>query len=270
MTNSAFVSASYCVNPIDDVTEAVKEIEALREALSSLDIEVALDAKTIVVGAWFATLRSGNSSVPNGLRNALNELPVLLAQGDTIETILYDLFSVYIMRDDSEGNHVSQGAGHYAYLVLEQLLPIRSDECIRTANRIWQELVVESQNMSPDDKYRWRLCRSAGMIGVLMQRLNLPETYELLSQLLKHPWSEIRNKGAFYLRDWKSPTLKQQLCDALLLGISDPRAGEYSDHILRSIGKLCDSQDVSMLKDLRGTAIDAIRLEATIKICESK
>jgi len=276
----AEVFAPYRFEPVGDARPLLAALDDLRRAVmtGSLDHLRAPPLPGLIMWSagmrWLSTVQNRPETAPTGLRAVLAELPWLLAHNASVLQALLSLLRMCVMRADraaDEEVRVSFGASSFAGLVLELVVPVRTQEFLEAARVVWNELAADMQRCAPHDmRCRTRLRRWAGHLGGIVSRVDRPEAYQLLLLLLKHPWPEIRAVGAFVLRDWRGDRLVEHLCEALALGSSDPTAAADSATILRGIGRRGDPRALPTLRSLEGSAFDGPLLQWAIRRCSGR
>lgn len=290
--------APYRIEPTAEpcvLAKAVKEVADLRDyVIQGIGEEVPRSCRGSSA-KWAKNAAHKAITIPPGLLQTLTPLPECLKRGEVavlqITTLLH--LSV-ICTDDSIGHlvRVEGGARHFCEIVLEQLMPIRSADYVRSSQEVWRRVVALTESETDFEQWysvvavypevplwdnqhdrRRRLLKRAIMtLGRLTGLLNSRGCYELLESFLNHPWPEIRDVGGYALKYWRSTTLVSNLCSALLFGRDDPEAPKHSLNLFQRLVELHEPSALPTLYSLRGSVFDGLQtgvsLKRAIEACE--
>ena len=249
--------------------ELLLRLTALRDGArngSPLALPISASAKQ-----WLEKVQDKRVVAPQQLVTALDSLLAKIMNNGDISSETEVLFAIGVLRVSTTGwtlAPIETGAAAYAIAVLKQLRLAYISELAAAAAKVWNQAAViwDEASQSRTTSIKSLLGVSAG-IGSILCMVNAPEVYYFFESLLSDYRPEIRNKGAFWLRYWRSDTLLENLLNALILGNSDPRAYSSSKYIFQLIIDLEDVKALPVLQGLLGSAVDDVLLQRAIATC---
>ena len=292
-------TAYYRIDPAEEIDQAAAGARRLFDALAGGPLVSRKDDGWIYSGPWIEEVRRGLAVAPAVLLHALDQLPARLHEPGPIAELIEDLARLALFRLSRAGDAVrlSPSPCSLARLALEHAASARPRDAVRVLAALWDDLDRSTQDeavpwvqealetlgtpapgarqdalkefrLSPfPEGRRERIIILASGLVLFAGRINIPETYDLLIQLLDHHWPEIRDTAARSLHGWQAPDLMERLGRALLRGKEDPAAVENTRRLLYELGSRKDPAALPYLREIQGSALDGPRVRKAIRQC---
>jgi hypothetical protein len=267
--NLPFTISDFRISATGNQIDARNRLRKIKSALDSLSVVDLAPSETGMASGLIAEIRA-NGRKPIEIEQILEQLvssPV--SDDETVNLILrlhrISVFGPIVEHDESITWKVEIRT--FTRLLVEQLLAGYWDVILKSARVLWQEVCTIASQVPPfDTRSRTALCRGPfTRLGHSVRLLDVPDVYDFLAEYLRHPWPEIRDRGAVLLKDWRGPHLTQDLMASLAQGAEDVRAPLFSSHILDRLIELRDHDSVNFLIQLKGTLLDTAKLHLAIE-----
>lgn len=197
-----------------------------------------------------------NKDVIRLLSTSLHSLDSKLESGENASRQIEQIFQLYVSRaymSELFLLHISD----VPYRVFHLIAALRSADFIEASSKIWDTInSATSTGIEVESREGKKLARQAGQLAFFIGQINIPESYELLVQYLRHPWPSVRSRGASNLLYWQEPNLIHECCNALLMGRGDPNAPKYSNSIFNFLAKTRNPTVIPVLESLLDTEFD--------------